>query len=272
VTADFHAYALALQVSAVAIGLWATTSTLEGLAGLKRYAPGKLLGGDLFRLRSGRIDQHFRGGICGTPAAIATVLALRLVAALSLLVTRDVPIILIELVLIVATSSFFSLRLTAPDGADKMGMVAACGALLLALGVVRLDSELCFAGILWAGGQLTIAYATSGYIKLISRGWRDGSTLIEVMQSEMFGSPWAGAAILRVPAVAIVLGWIVISTETLFPLALLAPQAVLAAVLAFFVFLHLAIAILLRLSTYPWAFVATYPSVVLLGAALRAAF
>ncbi len=268
---DFPAYATALQVSAVAIALWAILSSLEGFAGLSNYAPGGVLGGDLFRLRVGRINRHFRGGPWGTPRAIGAMLALRLATALALLVTRDPSIMLIELALIIATSAYFSLRLIGPDGADKMGMVAACGAVLLAAGLMRHDGALCFAGILWAGGQLTIAYATSGYIKLISPGWHDGSTLTRVMHSELFGSPWAGAAIVRIPGTALVLSWVVILAETLFPLALLAPLPVLLAALGFFAGLHLAIAVVMRLGTYPFAFVATYPGVVLLSAALRAA-
>ena len=66
-------------------------------------------------------------------------------------------------------------------------------------------------------------------------------------------------------------GWVVILAELAFPLALLAPAKVLFGVLALFALFHVGIAVAMGLDTYVWAFLAAYPSVLVIGAALRAA-
>ncbi|MEJ1970176.1 MAG: hypothetical protein WDN03_16335 [Rhizomicrobium sp.] len=266
---DLAALAAGLRYSGLAIGLWSLLSTLEWFAQLRAFAPGGLLAWDVLALRPGRLYQNDWAQKLYSPTGMIAILSVRLAAALVLLVAPGPQTALLALTATIAMSLLMALRLPVSDGADKMGMVAACGAALAAAGVLRQDWMLGFAGVLWSSGQLALAYVMSGYVKLISRGWRDGSVLLPIMSTHSQGAAWAARAVAAVPRLALPFSWLVIVTELLFPLALMLPFAGLVTVLAFFALFHFAIACIMGLNTYFWAFVATYPSVVILSTVLR---
>lgn len=154
-------------------------------------------------------------------------------------------------------------------GADKMALVVVTGTLLHLAGLRWHLPALVLAGVAWTGGQLTLAYAASGWSKLARPSWRDGEVLTRALTSYSWGAGWI-VQLVRMPKLAPVMAWAIMLAEALFPLALLLPAPLLAAVLTGFGLFHVAIALVLGLNTYPLAFVAAYPATMLLGAWLRA--
>jgi hypothetical protein len=154
------------------------------------------------------------------------------------------------------------------SGSDKIAMIAMAGTLAIGTGILLGDGGLALAGVLIAGGQLTICYAVAGFSKLAMADWRDGTRIREVMESQIWGHPLA-ARVVRRRGVAAAASWIVILAEALFPLALLAPHPWLAGALGAFFLFHLATAIVMGLNLFPWSFAATYPAVLLLGGVVR---
>ena len=157
------------------------------------------------------------------------------------------------------------------DGSEKMGMIAMAGTLLIALGIGLREPLLSFAGALLAGGQLALCYATAGLSKLPVAQWRIGAALTDAMASRTFGHPGAAAVLQRRPRLAEAASWTVISLETLFPLALIAPRGWLIAALTAMLVFHLGTAVFMGLNKFPWAFAAAYPATLLLGHAVRGA-
>lgn len=156
------------------------------------------------------------------------------------------------------------------DGSDKIGIIVMVGALLTAVGLATGDVWIALAGILLAGGQLTLSYFVAGVSKLCVSGWRNGQWLRAVMATGMWGDSRI-AALLRVPGFALAASWAVMLLEALFPLALLAPEPVLLAAMAAMLAFHIATALFMGLNKFPWAFAAAYPAVFVLARLVRSA-
>lgn len=257
--------AASLRLTAALLGCWGLLTALQGLADRRSWEEGRALGWDLQRLRRSR---WLKGGV---PAAlwssrgITGLLLLQLVSALTLLV---IPA-LAALVVLYLSSLLLALRF-GPDGGDKLALVVCPGAILVALGLALPAPSLILAGTLWTGGQLTIAYFASGASKLIIPQWRSAEALRAALTSYSFGNG-PSAAVVRSAPLARVIAWAIMLIEALFPLALLLPFGWLCAVLALALLFHLAIAVVMGLNTYPLAFLAAYPSTLLLSQFLRGA-
>lgn len=256
-----------LRLTCLALAAWAALTGLHLLAERRIWNKGQALGWDLLRLRRSRfyrfrvlgwLYQSFDVRSCG--------LAL-LCSAAGLIVVASGPGTPMVLGVLIALTALLALRIGA-DGASKIALIAASGALLVSLGLLFALPKLVLAGVLWSGGQLTLSYCTTGVAKLAIPGWRDGSALSGALSSYLWGEART-AALLERRGVAMAAAWAVILLEALFPLALFAPAGVLAAALAAMFVLHLAIAAVMGINTYPWAFLSAYPAAWALGELVR---
>lgn len=261
-------FAQILHWMAVPLAVWCTIASLELLAVRSAFRPGGALGSDLTGLVRGRMTPAILGSRAFGPRAFGPrafgprafgiVAALRLAAGIALPVAGGASAAVLLVVL--GCTILLSIASGGGDGADKIALVACTAALLIALGLLLGDRLLCLAGLVWGAGQAVIAYVTSGAAKFASRIWRDGSAFAAAMTSYRSGHSVAAAIVRRRPA-ALVLAWGVMLVETLFPLALVAPQPVCLAILATLGAFHVATAIVMGLNTYPYAFIATYPCI-----------
>lgn len=263
-------FADALRATCLLLGIWCSLSSLEWLADLASLRGGRALGWDLFALQPSRIYRsRLLSGLFGSPA-FAAVPALRLIGGVALLFMPEPGLALLALIPVMGCSAVLALRSAFSDGADKIAMVSAGAAILMATGLLLGDPMLSLAGTLWAGGQLTIAYFTSGASKLLLVPWRSGSAVTGSMSSYTYGHRYAHAAV-KIRGLSPALAWGVMSAEALFPLALLLPPHFLLAVLVGFALFHFSTALLMGLNTYVWAFAAAYPSTIMLGRLIRQA-
>ena len=188
----------------------------------------------------------------------------------ALLFTVSPP--LVSVFLLAALASHGGFILLSGDygysGADKMGLIALAGTLIGVFALWTGDAALLLAGCMVSGGQLLICYSVAGVSKLLQRDWRNGAELGGVMAHPIWGAPWA-AALVRPRGVALAASWTLMLGEALFPLALLAPEPWLIAALAAMFGFHIATAVVMRLTLFPWAFAAAFPSVLLLGHVVR---
>jgi hypothetical protein len=263
--------ATALPVMRGLIAAWMLLAVAQWLVSADLFAPHGLvpwsaLAAQRGRPRLARVRRFMSVGL------LRAVLIGQLLAAIGLAAigAPDVTIFcLIVLIashagLIVLTGEFWA------DGSAKMGMIAMTGALVMTIGMRVQDPGIVLAGVIVAGGQLTLSYAVAGFSKLAIGTWRNGSELHRAMAAEAWGLPFA-AHLTRHRPVALTASWGVMLLETVFPLALLAPTPWLVAALALMLAFHFATAVFMGLNLFPWAFAATYPAVFVLGRAVHAA-
>ena len=107
--------------------------------------------------------------------------------------------------------------------------------------------------------QLLLSYAIAGWVKIANPAWRRGEALRDVFR---FSAYPAGENIRRLagrPRLLFAAGWAVMLFELAFPLAILSPPALVAALIVAALF-HLANACLFGLNRFFWIWLCAYPS------------
>jgi hypothetical protein len=158
-------------------------------------------------------------------------------------------------------------NLVAGDGSDQMTVIVLAG-LIIAGG--PFDARTRLAGYVLIAGQAILSYVTAGVAKAISPTWRQGEALPLILRTATYGTHQFARWCADRTGVARALCWATILFEVLFPFAVLAPMPIFIAALASGVLFHTGIAMLMGLNVFTWAFVATYPSLIVCRAAFAA--
>lgn len=142
-------------------------------------------------------------------------------------------------------------------GSDKMGLLSLCCLTLAHWAPHEQWREYAFA---YLGGQLTLSYFISGWVKVVNPKWRSGRALQDVFRfsaypvSERLRS-WADH-----PRLLAAMSWSVMGFELLLPLCLLwAPALIVMLVIA--ATFHLANACLFGLNRFFWTWLSVYPAI-----------
>lgn len=106
--------------------------------------------------------------------------------------------------------------------------------------------------------QVLLSYTLAGYVKLVNPDWRRGLALADVFRFSVYPVSEALRAWAASRPLLFALSWVIILFEVLFPLALLQP-AWLSAALAVALVFHLVNASVFGLNRFVWAWLATYP-------------
>lgn len=119
--------------------------------------------------------------------------------------------------------------------------------------------------------QLIISYFQAGWVKVINPEWRSGRALQQVFALSAYPVSedvrlWAGR-----PQVLLVISWLVMLFELLFPLALL-NQTLLIVALGIAALFHLANAWLFGLNRFFWIWPAVFPVIIWFQARLEEVF
>jgi hypothetical protein len=144
------------------------------------------------------------------------------------------------------------------DGADQMSYIIYTG---LAIAVYA-ETDRARGMFLWfIALQSCLSYLVAGVAKASSRGWRDGSYLMGICYTQIYGHPQLAAYLSARPLLAKVLSRFIIAWEALFPLVLVVPKPVALFILGSGAAFHIVNGFLMGLNTFIWSFVATYPAV-----------
>lgn len=144
------------------------------------------------------------------------------------------------------------------DGADQMNWI-----LFGSLSLVSIESSgttrLAF---LWfIAIQACLSYLVAGVAKATAKGWRDGSFLIGIVGTRMYGHPGLGAILRTHPRLSAALSVGIISWECCFVFVLLAPPLLALLWLTLGFVFHMANAYIMGLNTFLWSFLSTYPAI-----------
>ena len=263
------AFATTLHWTTIPIAIWCAMSSLEVIVVRHAFRAGAPLGTDLAALSDARLIPTMVASPVCSPTALLIVPTVRLAAGIALPFSQG-ALTAGLLAVVIACTVLLSIAMHGSDGADKIALAASTAALLIAIGHVADDGWMCLAGLVWGVGQALIAYVTAGAAKLVRHFWRDGTAFAAAMTSHQSGHALMAAAVRHRP-VALLLAWAVMMIEVLSPLALIVPPAACIAILIALAAFHACTAIFMGLNTYPWAFAATYPCILMANAIVRGA-
>ena len=259
-----------LVITKILLAAWSLLSAAEWFSNLHLFRPGGLLSWNILRLRPALISSPAIRPYIHSQTVVISVLLCRVVAAFALLTPYSSPMDFPCSVMILLSCFYMSRRTwLGGDGSDQMGMVIAVGVVIMSVGMVLNDNNLALCGVLAIAGQATLAYFAAGAAKLASPVWRNGSALMGVMNTQSYGHLSAVYFGEQHPRFCSFVCWMTILTETLFPLILLAPPALVAAALLCFAAFHLSNAYFMGLNAFVWPFLATYPSVIVMNSLAR---
>ncbi|MEU1204383.1 hypothetical protein [Nocardia sp. NPDC005825] len=253
----------ALYLSAAIGSVAVIIGSLERLAAPRLLSDGALAGWPVSatsaRLLTRRSFQRSVGQLLVYPRVLGLIAAC-LACAVLLVVHPSSALNAVAASVIAATYILLSLRSRfGGDGADQMTIILFV-ALALAFTIGQQRAEVI---VLWfLTAQVCLAYFTAGVAKLVSPLWRSGAALPEILATHAYGHRRAAKILARHRTTAAAMCWSVILLECGFPLVLVGFEPLTYLLLVTGALLHIGTAILMRLNTFVWAFLATYPAVI----------
>lgn len=177
-------------------------------------------------------------------------------AALAVLVLAGVaPVVVEGVLLLVSVATIRHFDGPYNGGSDRMRLLA-----IACLWASHLAPHHVWqrAALGYLAAQLTLSYAMSGWAKLSNPAWRSGEALRDVLAFSVYPVSEAWRVWSRTPRVLQTMSWLLLAFEVLFPLALLHPMTLRAALTTALAF-HVANACVFGLNRFVWIWVAGYP-------------
>lgn len=138
-------------------------------------------------------------------------------------------------------------------GSDRMRLLV-----LIGLWIARLVPAWAAVVLGYVAVQLVLSYTMAGWVKLANRGWRTGQALVDVFAYSVYPVSETLRGWATRPGTLAVAAWTMLTFEAAFPLALVHPLALRAALAAALTF-HLVNACVFGLNRFVWAWLAGYP-------------
>jgi hypothetical protein len=151
------------------------------------------------------------------------------------------------------------------DGSDQMRTIVLAGLVLFYVAPTDLARDV---ALVFIAAQAMLSYFTSGFAKLISPVWRDGTAIRDILSTRSYGSELATRVMKRLPSLSPALCWGTIGFECFLPLLVLLGTTTCIVFIGMGVAFHVGIAAMMGLNLFVWSFVATYPALYFLATVL----
>jgi hypothetical protein len=191
---------------------------------------------------------------------ILVLICLRFVSSLAVIlcVVMGRPTIAPLVTVIIVTLAFTLRSPEGNDGSDQMSSIALLATTLSEAAGTNFGR---FAGLAFIAAQASLAYGTSGFLKITEKGWRNGTFVMDLLKTSSFGHRWLLHLLENRESLATPVGYAIAFGDCAMSCAVFLPPRECIALLCFGVFFHIGIAIVLGLNTFLWSFVATYPAI-----------
>lgn len=162
---------------------------------------------------------------------------------------------------IVLTALILSIRIPiGSDGSDQMSTIIAVS---LFIAFLCHDPKIAAISLYFIAAQSVISYVIAGSAKLLSKKWRNGTAVYQIMNTESFGSESISAYLHRSPPViATIMSWNVMLFETIFFTVVILPYPYFLIFLIWGIVFHFYNAIIMGLNNFFWVFLSTYPAII----------
>jgi len=117
-----------------------------------------------------------------------------------------------------------------------------------------------------------LSYSISGWLKLNSSGWRDGTVIERLCESETWMSETAYQIVTGVPGSSTFASWSVILLECLFPVVLVVPQNIMWVIFIIGISFHVTTALFMGFNSFLILYPTTYIAISYANAAVHSTF
>lgn len=243
----------------------ALTLFISGLEYLTE--PKQLMDDGLISWRIGSLRQSWLAGgpvgkaldrILSYPSVLGIIAVYTLLAGVILVGPPDLiiqPWIILPLV--AALGVLFLRSNYGYDGADQLAWIIFTGLAPVSI-IATPTTQTIF---LWfVALQVSLAYGVAGIAKATAKGWWNGSYLIEILGTQIYGRATIATLMRRNPLLSTLHSCFVILWECSFLFILFLPYPVVLVFIAAGVVFHLLNAYVMGLNTFVWSFIAAYPA------------
>jgi hypothetical protein len=155
------------------------------------------------------------------------------------------------------------------DGSDQM-VVIICLTLCI---VTFINTQTSITiGLYFLAIMSISSYFISGFTKLKGKSWTKGTAVADILSTEIYGTPIAGKFLQSNLWLSKYLGWATILFELLFVFTLFFPQPLLIIMLLFGIIFHFMNIVFMRLNSFFWVYIATYPAIYFVNLDLKNLF
>jgi hypothetical protein len=231
-----------------------------------QYGPGGIydyavLGTQRKSMRGGRIapilDILFNYPLFIYLIVIQALAAALIVSHIFRILSLPITELLVGIVLLIHLLSHFRNQYGL-DGSDKMQVIIFAGLFIFNISPDLLVKQF---SIFFICFQVLLAYFTSGFAKLISPIWRSGKAVTAIVNTMTYGNKFLASFLFKYSALSKILCWSIIVFECGFPIFVFTGTQTTIIFMAIGVVFHFFISIFMRLNSFFWTFVSTYPAI-----------
>jgi hypothetical protein len=198
------------------------------------------------------------------PQVVSLILSFRVASAVwcmlwCVLCTESVP--LFPLAVLSLTGLYVNYRTRyGLEASDQMLMIVCISLVLGSLIESDTGEEL---ALYFIAAQAILSYFVAGISKLFGSLWRSGEAVRLIVNTQSFGHPYFAGVLNRQPALGRVAALAVLVIECSFPLVLILPPSVTYMYIVLVFVFHLLNCVVLGLNVFLWAYLATFPAILL---------
>jgi hypothetical protein len=257
-------YACVIRLLCIALFLTA----LEYVMIIGQFGDDGIYSWKMIKLRTARGVRKLSPDMLFNKPGVLTIMLLRICCSIYLFIDPISPVTVYILAFVVASSLLLTVRNPiGGDGADQMSAIVSI-ALLIAF--IFRDPKIAAVSLYFIAAQSILSYVIAGAAKMLSKKWRSGAAVFQIMNTESYGSERIALYLQRSsPAVSAVLSWNVMLVEALFFTVVILPYPYFFIFLAWGLFFHFYNAVIMGLNNFFWVFLSTYPAIVYANIALH---
>lgn len=175
-------------------------------------------------------------------------------------ISNNIVIAFILFILLVTSIIFFYRNVLGHDGSDQMNHIIIISLLFAFTLNEKYAINIC---IVFISVQSIISYVIAGTAKIISKKWRSGEAVIQIMNTKTYGHPKIAKLLNGLPQwMQLSFSWHIILLEIFFFIVLIAPTPWMFIFLIWGLAFHIYNASVMGLNNFFWTFLATYPCII----------
>jgi len=253
-------------ISFFCIALFLTT--VEYLAISRQFDDNGIYSWKMIKLRTLPSVVKLVPGFLFNKNGVLIILLLRLGCSVFLFIEPQSLLTVYLLAIVVSTSLLLTIRNPiGNDGSDQMSVIISIS---LFIAFLFHDPKISAISLYFIAAQSIVSYVIAGLAKMLSKKWRNGTAIFQIMNTETYGSERISLYLHRAsPVIASVMAWNVMLFEALFFTVVILPYPYFLIFLLWGLFFHFYNAVIMGLNNFFWVFLATYPAVIYANIALH---
>jgi hypothetical protein len=235
---------------------------------IKQFGDDGVYSWKMIKLRTSHSIRNLSPDMLFSKPGVLFIMLLRILCSLVLFIDPISIVTVYLLAIIVSTSLLLAIR--NPVGTDGSDQMSAIISIALLITFIFRDANIAAISLYFIAAQSILSYVIAGGAKLLSKKWRSGTAIFQIMNTESYGSERIALYLHRSsPLVSQALSWNVMIVESSFFAVAILPYPYFLVFIVWGIFFHVYNAVIMGLNNFFWVFLSTYPALLYANIALH---